>query len=50
MKKFFALFSIPASVVDEWKKKYPAGKNEGRLGRNDGRVEEVDDGSREEPS
>ena len=26
MKKFFALFSIPASVVDEWIKKYPPEK------------------------
>ena len=26
MKKFFALFSIPASVVDEWKKSTPPEK------------------------
>ena len=26
MKKFFALFSIPASVVDEWKKNTPPEK------------------------
>jgi hypothetical protein len=47
MNKFFALFSIAASVVDEWRKNTP-GKNEGRRGRN-GRVEEVDDGSRKGP-
>jgi hypothetical protein len=26
MKKFFALFSIPAAVVDEWRKNTPSEK------------------------